>query len=101
MLLVKLLEIWQRVFKCTVINGIPDLAATIHQGPVMDSISFDLNSIKIDNTSHKRLFELDSIDFFNNPNPTTDEKMIRVDDMLYCAVLITNVEQVMFTYHTI
>jgi len=99
MLLLQMLKIWQSVAKCSIINSIPELIPIIHQSAIMDSIHLDLNSIKIDNTSHERLFEYEPMRSFRRHSkilPTSDEKMILVDNMLSCAILIADIDKVRF-----
>jgi len=94
MLLLSLLEIWHTVANCTVLTGVQDLAPTIHGNAMLNSINFDLDLLTINITSHKRLFHKRFLNIFNEANATTEEKMIFVDEMLFCAILITKEEQV-------
>jgi len=94
MWLIKVLEIWQTVANCSIVNGVRDLAPVLHESAVMDSFSFDLNSIKLGHVSHNWLFEMDSVIPFNYPNASPAEKMMLLDKMLSCAVLIVHSSQV-------
>jgi len=73
----------------------------IHEHAIMDAFIFDLNSVKVSNTSHKRLFEADFLQVKKYFRVTTDEKMILIDDLISCAIIIAPAEQVRFLTYQI
>jgi len=96
----QMLEIWQTIAKCTIINSGKDLTPALNQNAKTDFLNLDLTHIKVDNSSYKRLFEFEDPLYevgmynFTYKNGTTDEKMTLVDNMLYCAIIITDSHQV-------